>query len=219
MKGLHKSVRLSFMTVGHTKFSPDWCFGLLKQRMRHTKIDCLADIADVITKSAKVNEAQLVGSQSGEVIVKSYEWTGFLAPKFKRIKNITKQHHFEYTNDQGSITFREFSDSTNTDIKLLKDGASFSRSDFPELILPRGLSLEREYYLYDKIAEYCSEETRDQVCPKPQFPWPSGSSRASSPARSTGSDELETTPQKRQRTCGECREMGHNKRTCNARGQ
>ena len=144
MEGLHKSVRLSFMMVGHTKFSPDWCFGLLKQRMRHTKIDCLkqrmrhtkidclADIADVITKSAKVNEVQFVGSQSGEVIVKSYEWTGFLAPKFKRIKNITKQHHFEYTNDQGSITFREFSDSTNTDIKLLKDGASFSRSDFPE---------------------------------------------------------------------------------------
>ena len=30
--GLHKEIILSFLPVGHTKFSPDWCFGLLKQK-------------------------------------------------------------------------------------------------------------------------------------------------------------------------------------------
>ncbi len=102
----------------------DWCFGLLKQRMRRTKIDCLDDIADVITKSATVNEALLVGTQSGEIIVKLYEWTGFLAPKFKRIIHITKQHHFEFTDNKGSIIYGEFSDDANITMKLIEDNES-----------------------------------------------------------------------------------------------
>ena len=32
LTGLHRSITLSFMIAGHTKFSPDWCFGLLKKR-------------------------------------------------------------------------------------------------------------------------------------------------------------------------------------------
>ena len=27
--GRHTDITLSFLVVGHTKFSPDWCFGLL----------------------------------------------------------------------------------------------------------------------------------------------------------------------------------------------
>ncbi len=50
------------MLVGHTKFSPDWCFGLLKQRFRHTFVSSLQDLADVITQSADVNEVQFVGT-------------------------------------------------------------------------------------------------------------------------------------------------------------
>ena len=29
MAGLHKEIMLSFLLFGHTKFAPDWCFGLL----------------------------------------------------------------------------------------------------------------------------------------------------------------------------------------------
>ena len=61
--GLHKSIKLS-LTVGHTKFSPDWCFGLLKQRFRRTKADCLDDLVRVVESSAAINHAQLVGTQS-----------------------------------------------------------------------------------------------------------------------------------------------------------
>ena len=32
LTGLHNNITLSFMVAGHTKFSPDWCFGLLKKR-------------------------------------------------------------------------------------------------------------------------------------------------------------------------------------------
>ena len=95
--GLHNSIKLSFMTAGHTKFVPDWCFGLLKQKFRQTKVDCLEDIAQVVESSASVNEVQPVGSQSGEVIVKNYDWTGFLPPNFEQVIQIKRQHHFEIT--------------------------------------------------------------------------------------------------------------------------
>ena len=32
LTGLHENITLSFMITGHTKFSPDWCFGLMKKK-------------------------------------------------------------------------------------------------------------------------------------------------------------------------------------------
>ena len=34
LTGRHTSITLSFLPVGHTKFSPDWCFGLFKRQYR-----------------------------------------------------------------------------------------------------------------------------------------------------------------------------------------
>ena len=65
MTGLHKSICLSFLIVGHTKFSPDWCFGLLKRKFKRTAVNSLEDLVTVVDQSAVVNKAQLVGSQSG----------------------------------------------------------------------------------------------------------------------------------------------------------
>ena len=60
LTGLHRTVRMSFMLVGHTKFAPDWCFGLFKQRYRRTFVSSLDDVVDVVNTSADVNVAQLV---------------------------------------------------------------------------------------------------------------------------------------------------------------
>ena len=67
--GLHEEITLSFLLVGHTKFAPDWCFGLIKQKYRRTIVGCLDDIKEVVDKSADVNYTQLVGSQEGGTIV------------------------------------------------------------------------------------------------------------------------------------------------------
>ena len=32
LTGVHQNITLSFMITGHTKFSPDWCFGLMRKR-------------------------------------------------------------------------------------------------------------------------------------------------------------------------------------------
>ena len=57
----HTSITLSFLVVGHTKFSPDWCFGLFKRRFRfRTKVGSLRSLAQVVDESAKCNFPQLV---------------------------------------------------------------------------------------------------------------------------------------------------------------
>ena len=60
--GLHQSITISFMLVGHVKFSPDWSFGLLKQCKKFRFISSLQEVVDVVNKSADVNTAQLVST-------------------------------------------------------------------------------------------------------------------------------------------------------------
>ena len=65
MTGLHKTITLSFLIAGHTKFSPDWCFGLFKRLYRQSQIGCFNDICGVVSKSATCNIAQPVAEQDG----------------------------------------------------------------------------------------------------------------------------------------------------------
>ena len=77
MTGQHTGIKLSFMLAGHTKFGPDWCFGLFKRKFRATKVDCFGDIAEVVRQSSPsgVNIPQLCGDESGKSFVPMYDWT------------------------------------------------------------------------------------------------------------------------------------------------
>ena len=79
MTGLHEEVTLSFMITGHTKFSPDWCFGLWKKKYRRTLVGGLSDLADVVNKSAVVNIAQLTGLDNGSVVLPTYDWQSYFS--------------------------------------------------------------------------------------------------------------------------------------------
>ena len=96
MTGQHDQITLSFMIPGHTKFSPDWCFGLLKKRYRRTKVGGLNDLIDVVNQSAVVNVAQPTGSADGQVLVPTYNWQEFFTPYFK-VTGIKKLHHLRFT--------------------------------------------------------------------------------------------------------------------------
>ena len=105
MVGLHQSITLSFLVVGHTKFSPDWCFGLLKQRFRRTVVGCLDDLVPVVNTLATVNVAQLVGSQEGETIVPIYGWMAMFAEHLRKVKNIKHYQHFRFASSSpGAVT-------------------------------------------------------------------------------------------------------------------
>ena len=128
------------MLVGHTKFSPDWCFGLLKQRFRVSEVNCLDDLVNVVQSSATVNEAQLVGDQQGHIIVPSYDWVGFFGSRVRRIPQLTRQHHFSFTSEApGTARIQEFSDSHTKEMVLTTDHEL--KCEFPETIIPSGLPL------------------------------------------------------------------------------
>ena len=82
--------------VGHTKFAPDWCFGLFKQRYRRTFVSSLDDVVDVVNTSADVNVAQLVGTQSGEPVVPVYNWASYLGVHFRSIPHL-KQYSTSFS--------------------------------------------------------------------------------------------------------------------------
>ena len=210
LTGRNKTITISFLPTGHTKFSPDWCFGLIKQRFRRTEVGCLNDIADVVEQSASVNTVQLVGTQEGEQLVEFHDWTGFLAPFFNRIKSIKKLHHFIIDSSyQGIVKVKETSGSSVTDLNLLKNDKP-SRNDLPPLVAPRGLSAERQWYLYDRIRQFCPESCKNTTCPLPVVPrlfTPNVS-----PEPSTTADT--TISQVRRRICGKCGQTGHNRRSC-----
>ena len=105
LTGRHTSITLSFLVVGHTKFAPDWCFGLFKRQYRRTKVGSLQSIAQVVNDSAECNFAQLVAREDGSMIVQTFNWTDFFAPHFKRIASIKKYHHFRMTSSAPGCVF------------------------------------------------------------------------------------------------------------------
>ena len=51
MTGLHEEIDFSFMTVGHTKFSCDRNFGVLKRKTNRTELWTLYNIASAVNDS------------------------------------------------------------------------------------------------------------------------------------------------------------------------
>ncbi|CAH3159099.1 unnamed protein product, partial [Porites lobata] len=59
----------------HTKYSPDWCFGLVKQSFRRRYVSSLFDLMEAVDKSTVSgdNVPKLCGLQDGTVLVPSYD--------------------------------------------------------------------------------------------------------------------------------------------------
>ncbi|XP_065893388.1 uncharacterized protein [Dysidea avara] len=176
LTGLHDEITISFLPVGHTKFSPDWGFGLLKQKYKKTFVGCLDDIVKVINQSAKPNWAQLVGAQDGSNIVPMYNWADYFDPHTVKtaLKGITQMHHFRFSSAHlGKVFVKNCKSDKERSINLRKESSwNPTPTDLPHVIVPDGLSLERRWYLFDKVREFCPVEVLDLVCPKPTEPRP-----------------------------------------------
>uniref|UniRef100_U9TR14 DUF7869 domain-containing protein n=1 Tax=Rhizophagus irregularis (strain DAOM 181602 / DAOM 197198 / MUCL 43194) TaxID=747089 RepID=U9TR14_RHIID len=62
MNGLHDRIKYCFMVAGHTKFSPDGFFGLIKLKMRVSEVQDLSDMVEVVHNSTTggFNTAQTI---------------------------------------------------------------------------------------------------------------------------------------------------------------
>ena len=171
LTGLHEEITISFLPVGHTKFAPDWCFGLFKQRFRRMKINNLEDIASAVDTSSLVNVPQLVGTLEGECLVPTYNWSEHFEEHTIKtaLKGIKKNRHYRFTSSSpGAVFVKKGSGDEEEKINMLKNPSwRPSCHDHPNVVTPLGLSLQRQWYLHDKIREFCSN-SKDLVCPKPE---------------------------------------------------
>ena len=216
----HSSITLSFLIVGHTKLSPDWCFGLFKRLYRRTKVGSLKSVAQVVNESADCNFSQLISDEDGNTIVPTYDWTDFFAPHLKKVTSIKKYHHFRCDASKPGVVFvKEHADTEEEEIDLFKATTHWTPDpeELPRVVVPKGLSAERQWYLYDSIRPFCPDGDKDTTCPLPGVPKPG--SAPGTPLRSTcppvdSGGPAEPPPPKKKRLCGTCRQGGHNSRAC-----
>lgn len=60
--GLNTDIECSFMIPYHTRFGPDWCFGLIKLKYKRSFINSVAQLSECVDKSThkNINVSQLV---------------------------------------------------------------------------------------------------------------------------------------------------------------
>ena len=167
LTGLNSLCSVSFMIPGHTKFGPDWLFGLIKQKYQKTRVSSMHQIESVV-KDSTVNgqkKSFIVGQNMSKF--NYYSWNDFLAQFFTTTPNITSYHHFLFkAQNPGVVTLKKCSDSPPTTFQFLKSPVVMGQ--LPSIIQPDGLSDSRQQYLYEKICQFCEDEYKDITCPQPK---------------------------------------------------
>lgn len=179
LAGLHTEIELSFLVVGHTKFSPDGYFGLIKRHYRRSQIYTYEQLSNTIEMSSKNghNVCQCYRNalkDEPEIIYR--DWVSWLAQYFRSIPKITSYHHFKI-DASGKLFLRKTVDSEETNIALLKNEFSSEQQGLftalPNRLIPQGLSAERQWYLYDQIRMHIpNTHDKDATCPKPSMKKP-----------------------------------------------
>jgi len=176
INGLHDQIKYCFMVAGHTKFSPDGFFGLIKLKLRNSEVQDLSDLVQVVHDSTVggYNTAQTIYDSNGIQKVHFYKWTEFLNKTFTKIPQILQQHHFNISNkNNGIVDIQTKVDGEKIEVSILKKDIS-SSIEFPSLLLAKELSAERQWYLYEQIREHVPNPIKkDKYCPKPLIPKPS----------------------------------------------
>ncbi|XP_062610795.1 uncharacterized protein LOC134272593 [Saccostrea cucullata] len=172
--GLHVIVEYSMMVAGHTKFDPDWHFGVWKVKWRSSTAETMNEIADTVRHSSRRghNIPQLVSDP--QTPVQFRDWKSYFEQFFKPLKNIRGYHHFRVSAETpGVVECKELCNSVPLCVNLLKDQNILpSVSDpLPQEIPAPGLDPKRQWYLYEEIREHClSLSSKDTSCPKPVVP-------------------------------------------------
>lgn len=177
---LNDDIECSFMMPYHTRFGPDWCFGLIKLKYKRSYVSSVSQLGDVVSGSTTktINVPQHVSDpNSGEILVTVRDWKPYLEKRFKKIPNITRYQHFRFSiHHPGAVFVRELPSSPENKINvLLQPVEEVPFLPLPRNIIPAGLSAERAWYLYEQIREHCDSDFQDVTCPKPTVPKPKGS--------------------------------------------
>ena len=158
--------------------------------------------------SAVSNTVQLVGTWNGEVIIPIYDWNEHFTGYCKKL--MVLKNTILNSLSPGVVKAKKRHDDTTEEFHLLmKTKWNPTKNYLPSLVTPTGLRNKRQWYLHDKIRPYCSDETKDLVCPLPSTERDANAAGQEDlmhpPSRS-----LEPPPRNKTRACGNCGMHGHN---------
>ena len=177
LTGLHDRIELSFLVVGHTKFSPDGYFGLIRRRYRRSQVYTYDQLARLINASShnghnKCQRYRESDKLSPEIIYR--DWSSWLFRYFKKLLGITSYQHFRIdVSTPGVIFAKDKADAEEKEYNLLRKEFPYSRKKLSKRLLhtikPKGLSAERAWYLYNHIRCHIpEEEDKNMTCPRPK---------------------------------------------------
>lgn len=170
-KGLNSSVEMAHLPVGHTKFSPDAYFGQFKMKWRKSIANTVKDVCGIATRS-KNTTVVMVGDERS-VFVPTYDWSSYFKnKKGGRLQGLRLFHNFstDKTNP-GVLRYRKNSSvegETTSTVRMFPRKVKFPQNEKPEVLVPTGLSRERQKYLYEAVREYVEPSARNILCPPPK---------------------------------------------------
>jgi len=163
----YETVELHFMIPGHTKFSPDRNFGMIKKLYRRSIIFSKEQFVEIVKKSSPAGFNKVQCYEDG----KGFQYYDFkvLGEYFEKLLNITRYHHFHFSADRlGVVRVKEFVESEWEEFDLLKTDSKEREEVIEEIrnliftiLPPKPLSLERQEYLYRNIYPLLPKEYRD----------------------------------------------------------
>ena len=119
----------------------------------------------------EVNIPQLVGDERGTVFVPMSDWPAFLVPFSKPVKGIKQYHHFSFSHQvQGVAMATTHAEGPTQILPVLVGDAGAVPHAPPPWVQSHGLSAYHQWYLFKSIRDFCTDDTKDIMWPKPTVP-------------------------------------------------
>lgn len=169
-------VEVKFLIKGHTKFSPDGGFGLIKKYYRRANLYTIDQVAQAINQSTEEthrNTAVVLGKEAFG------EWKTALRTYFAPLKGISTcaAFRFDAAYALGEVHVQEYQDDTWQSMHLLHESLTPADvlDDVQFMHLPDHLSpvaspsiqVKKQWDLYEKVRPYVPAEYQDIICPQP----------------------------------------------------
>ncbi len=174
--GIPDRTELKFMLKGHTKFSPDSGFGMIKKYYRSANVYTIRQVADAVKMSTRGTE------RNDAVILKNADfgdWKSALQKFFMPLKGISSFAVFIFDRKYpaGEVRMRGSEDDRFQRCNLLKPGLhsdslmnSKTFANLQEHLLrpeqPQ-MKIKKRWDLYEKVRPYVPAEYQDIICPEP----------------------------------------------------
>ena len=168
----NSKISLNFLLVGHTRFAPDRIFGLIKMKYEKADIDTFRDFVLCVVGASPSGVSLAVPTHNPITKVKHVKWNrwdAFLHQFYDPLPHITRYHHFTFREEEiTDVGCQTFADAPIQLIKIMRINPA-NNENGPEEIPPKGLSSQRQWYLYRELRPLCSNQANaDKFFKKPK---------------------------------------------------